>query len=234
MRSRCERRRSRRIDRLRQPRQRLARPARRRNARSRPSVAASAPPNVTSSMRPEWLISITASGRASAGQGRQWLATCCATNDVKRDAGDRHLAAEAAAAQAVSSAVSSAWPAMRSSEPVGAEREERLAAIEARHGAQAVIGANRLDHPPAHRGQLPAEIVRRRQQVESRDRARCRRSASRRAGRRLDDAGIHRLAAGPRAQPRRRRRCAQPVFAPAIPHRTAAIPRPIPASSDAP
>ena len=118
-------------------------------------------------MRPEWLISSTASGRASAGQRLQWLATCCATNDDIEMPPSATLPPKRPRAQAMSSA-DLEQPARRSGRAsrCGASGEERLAAIEARHGAQPVIGRDRLDHPPAHRGQPPAGIVRQRQQLE--------------------------------------------------------------------
>ena len=71
-------------------------------------------------MRPEWLISIAASGRASAGQRWQWLATCWATNDVIEIPASATWPPKRARHHAISSADSIAWPAIRSIVAAGA------------------------------------------------------------------------------------------------------------------
>ena len=72
----------------------------------------------------------------------------------ERDAGERHLAAEAAAAPGDQQRRLKSLAGDQVERTCRRQGEERLAAIVAGHRPQAMIGAHQLDHPPAQRREL--------------------------------------------------------------------------------
>ena len=95
-----------------------------------------------------------------------------------RNAGQRDLAAEAPAAPGDQQRRFDRLACDeidRAGRPGG---KERLAAVAARHGAQAMIGRDRLDHPPAQVGQPRTRDRARPPAARTPGKGRCRRSAS--------------------------------------------------------